>query len=303
MRTISLTGGSAYIPDTVVYAFNPNYVQVNLSGQTGIVKLAVSDRSHEYEIDATLYQGVARCYVSRLLQLLFDDYLNTRSKTVTITVRNASGTMLGSGSCIVLWASLEAGMTYGYYLPMVSDRNGAGRALREIVWFTGLPFTVSVFDNVNITELQPSRVSQENIKLIRSSAMEGTYLRWIDNYGFWQYYLFDTGVRQSKNKLGSTSVDTEYTVDGVNHQAQRCSHIENTDTVKCCAVSMKREILAYVETIYKSPHIDMYVGKVNNKEVWKPVNIVAGTVNVADDGKLFDYEISFTLPQTQVQEL
>ena len=229
--------------------------------------------------------------------------MNTRSKTVTITVKNAAGSVLGSSTCVVLWASLEAGMTYGYYLPMVSDRNGGGKALREIVWFTGLPFMVSVFDGLNIKELQPAKVSQNDIRFIRNSSMEGTYLRWIDNYGFWQYYLFDTGIRQSKNKLGNTSIDAEYTISGVNHQAQRSSHIENTDTVKCCAVSMRREILAYVETIYKSPHIDMYVGKVGNTEVWKPVNIVAGTVNVAADDRLFDYEISFTLPQTQVQEL
>lgn len=308
MRTINISGGglsgSASVPDSVVYAFNPYYVTLSLSGFTGVVKLIASDGSHEYDIDVTVFNGSAKCYVSRLLQLFFDDYVNTRSKTITLSVKTTEGVAAGSVSCLVLWAALEAGMEYGYYLPIVSDRNGGGKKVREIVWFTGLPFMVSLFSPTSgISEVSPSAVSASEIKLIQNSAMEGTYLRWIDNYGFWQYYLFDNGQRKSKNKLGGTSVDAEYTVGGVRHQAQRHTHIENTDTIKCCAVNLRKEILAYVETIYKSPHIELYVGRVDGAEVWKPVSIEAGNVSVAMDKVLYDYEISVTLPETQVQTI
>lgn len=308
MREISISGGglsgSASVPDSVVYAFNPHYVTLSLSGFTGMVKLIASDGSREYDIDVTVFNGSAKCYVSRLLQLFFDDYVNTRSKTITLSIKTTEGVAAGSVSCLVLWAALEAGMEYGYYLPIVSDRNGGGKKVREIVWFTGLPFKVSLFSPTSgISEVSPSDVSAAEIKLIQDSSMEGTYLRWIDNYGFWQYYLFDNGQRKSKNKLGGTAVDAEYTVGGVRHQAQRNTHIENTDTIKCCAVNLRKEILAYVETIYKSPHIELYVGKVDGTEVWKPVTIEAGNVSVVMDKKLYDYEISVTLPETQVQTI
>ena len=307
MRTISLSGGgvsgTASIPDSVVYAFNPNYVTISVGGFTGILKLAVSDGSKSFDIDVTVFKGSAKVYISRLLQILFDNYVSVRSKSVTLTLSTDDGTAIGSGSMTVLWAALEAGMTYGYYLPIASDVNWAGRAIREIVWFKNLPQVVSVFSGSAIVDKSPASVSEANIRLIPCTDMEGTYLRWIDCYGFWQYYLFDTGQRQSKNKLSNIAIDAEYSIGGVSHQAQRNIHVENADTIKCCAVNMKKEVLAYVETIYKSPHIEMYVGKVGGTEVWKPVNITAGTADVHPDNKLFDYEISFTLPETQVQTI
>lgn len=310
MKTISISGGSqgvsgtVSVPDGAVYAFNPNYVTFSIGSYTGVLKLAVSDGSHSYEIDVTAFNGSAKCYVSRLLQLLFDNYVSVRSKTVTMTFKDSDGSVLGSTTMMVLWASLEAGLEYGYYLPVVSDRNGGGKRIREIVWFTGLPFKVSLFSPTSgIYEVSPSDVSASEIKIIRDASMEGTYLRWIDNYGFWQYYLFDNGQRKSKNKLGKVTVDVEYSVGGTLHHAERTTHIENTDTVKCCAVNLRKEILAYVETIYKSPHIEVYVGKVSGTEVWKPVNIDAGTVTIAADKILYDYEISFTMPETQVQTI
>ena len=304
MRTISLSGGglsgTASIPDATVYAFNQNYVTLAVGSYTGVLKLSVSDGSSTFEIDVSVLAGSAQCYISRLLQLLFDNYVSVRSKSVTITIKANDGTTMGSGTCLVLWAALEAGMTYGYYLPIVNDIYGAGRAKREIIWFTAFPFQVSVFTSGSgISEVAPANVSDANIVLIQNSEKVGHYLRWIDSYGFWQYFLFSLGTRSSKNKLGSTSLDAEYTVAGVTHYAQRASHIQNTDTIKCCAVNLRKEILAYVETIYKSPHIELYMG--NN--VWKPVNIDDGTVSISEKDRLFDYEIAITLPDTQVQTI
>ena len=39
MRTISITGGTMELPDSTIYAFNPNYVRISLPGQSGVVKL------------------------------------------------------------------------------------------------------------------------------------------------------------------------------------------------------------------------------------------------------------------------
>lgn len=307
MRTINISGskvsGVAYVPDATAYAFNPNYIEFSLNSFTGLVKVKVEDESKSYTIDVTVYKGSAKCYISRLLQVLFDDYVNTRSKEVDVHIYQSDDVQIGSFSSTVLWASVEAGMQYGYYLPMVSDRNGAGRQMREIVWFKKFPFKVSMLGRNGIIEMSADKVSDPKITLIPDNSYEGTYLRWIDCYGFWQYYLFDEGTRTSKNKNGSTSVDAEYQSGGQYHQAVRSSHVENTDTLKCCAVNMRREILAYVETIFKSPHIELYVGKMNREEIWKPVTLESGSVNIAADRKLYDYEITIALPQTQVQEI
>ena len=291
------------MPDSTIYAFNPNYVRISLPEQSGVVKLGVADTGRSYSIDVTLFNGSAQCYVSRLLQLLFDDYVNTRQKAVTFTLTNEDGTTLGSEMSVVLWAAVEAGMSYGYYLPVAEDVNWAMRSQkREVVWFTKLPQKVSYFNGSQILDVSPSD-GLDGITFTKCDDMDGTYLRWLDNYGFWQYFLFDTGKRKSKNKLGSTVIDAEYTVSGVTHHAERTTHISNTDTVTCCAVSLKKEVLAYVETIYKSPHIEVYVGKVSGVEVWKPVNIASGTVTVEADTRLYDYEISFTMPENQVQTI
>lgn len=299
MRTITLSGGTATVPNERVYAFNPSYVELNMAGTSGVIKLAVTDGTHTYDIDVTLYNGYAQCYVARLFQLLFDDYVNTRHKRVTMTFSDADGNSLGSTTFLVLWAALEAGMTYGYYLPIVSDVYGAGREKREVVWFKNLPQQVSYFNGSAIVEVAPASLNVSGITLIPNTDKVGTYLRWIDSYGFWQYYLFDTGEKKSKNSLSKTVIDADYMVGEVLHTAQRSIHVENTDTIKCCATNLKKEVLAYVETIYKSPHIELYVGD----GIWKPVSIAAGTVTVENTRRLFDYEISITLPDTQVQTI
>lgn len=299
MRTINLSGGTATVPNEVVYAFNPYYVELSMSGTSGVLKLAVTDGSHTYDIDVTLYNGSAKCYVSRLFQLLFDNYVSTRHKTVTMTFSDAEGNTLGSTTFLVLWAALEAGMTYGYYLPIVSDVYGGGSMKREVVWFRNMPQMVSYFNGSAIVEVAPASLNVGTITLTPNEERVGTYLRWIDAYGFWQYFLFDTGERSSKNSLSKIVVDADYTVNDVIHAAQRSTHVENADTIKCCAVHLKKEVLAYVETIYKSPHIELYVGN----SVWKPVSIVAGTAKVDADVRLFDYEISIKLPETQVQTI
>lgn len=304
MRTISLSGGgitgTASVPDAIVYAFNQNYVTLAVGTYTGVLKLGVSDGTNNFEIDVSVLSGTARCYVSRLLQLLFTDYVTARSKSVTITIKTNSGTTMGSAICLVLWAAVEPGMTYGYYLPVVSDVYGGGEAKRDVVWFTAFPFTVSVFNaSTGISDVAPGSVTDTNIRIKTNGNRVGRYLRWIDGYGFMQYYLFDLGTRSSKNKLSSTLLDAEYTVAGVTHYAQRANHVQNTDTIKCCASNLPKEILAYVETIYKSPHIELYMGN----SVWKPVNIDDGTVTVNEKDRLFDYEISITLPDTQVQTI
>ena len=142
------------------------------------------------------------------------------------------------------------------------------------------------------------------VKLTVCEDEDGIYLLWIDQYGFWQYFLFAEGTRKSKNSQSKITVDAEYEQSGRYHEAIRNAHVDNTDTIKCSAMNLKKDILAYVETIYKSPHIEMYIGKdFNENEMWVPVNIASGTVDIVADKQLYDYEVSITLPDTASQTI
>jgi hypothetical protein len=517
-RTDYGTSGTVDFPTGVVYVFNPNYVELTLNDYTGIVVLTVSDSQNTYSIDVSLYNGSAKCYISKLLQLLFDDYVSVRSKEVTIALETSDGHSIASSTVTALWAHVDLGMKFGYYLPFVYDGVSMPPSVRDVIWFKNLPFKVSLFretqeyklysmrDKTNydgiydpllvrpgmlgmpiwggktgIFELDPAANYSNTNKVLEYVVMKdrqvnkfpsissgwegdsgstvvydtteygikdaqgdlyspvmyipagqtlcfsfddnneqvdvifawitnnnyecssdiyengesvtvqkegsvvtrdgrsrayylftttadayltvnipfsnyiyrpqleysnspsvfhvpgnifnqfeanfdmvfpeptelayivrlhvcndkvGVYLRWIDHYGFWQYYLFVKGSRTSKNSPDKNAINLDYVSNGVHHQAQRVIAVENTDTIKCCAVNMRKEILAYVETIFKSTHIDMYIGKdFSGNEMWKPVNIEKGSVSIAAEKGLYDYEFSITLPDSVTQTL
>lgn len=133
----------------------------------------------------------------------------------------------------------------------------------------------------------------------------GHYLRWIDRFGMFQYFLFSKGKETMKNKLSSSTVVEDYAVGGMyfaNHE--RKIHIDGTKTVKCCAVSLSQEIYEYVSSIITSPLIDLYMGKTRfGDEMWVPVNIEATNHDFKPDEVLHDLEISFTLPPVNAQTL
>lgn len=141
--------------------------------------------------------------------------------------------------------------------------------------------------------------------LIVNNDKAGYYLRWIDRFGCFQYYLFKSGETTIKNKLsGNTFVETGAN-DGMcfpNHT--RDIHITATDTRKCQADSIPDSIFDYVSTIITSPVIDLYLGKTKyGEEIWVPVNIVASSHKYKPKDVLHNLEISFTMPDIQSQSL
>lgn len=146
---------------------------------------------------------------------------------------------------------------------------------------------------------------REIVRLHVDNSTAGYYIRWIDQFGFLQYYLFVKGTRTSKNKLSSNVIDAEQQYNGMYFgNITRVQQVTNTDTVKCSAVNLPERVLAYVETIVKSPYVDLYLGKDKyGNEIWLPINIVSGSYKVEADKVLQDYEISFTLPDTVTQSL
>lgn len=142
-------------------------------------------------------------------------------------------------------------------------------------------------------------------KLIIDHSMSGTYLRWIDRLGMYQFFLFTEGKTSRKSKLSADVVTDDYPVGGMyfaNHE--RTAHVECEVTSKCAALMLEQDIYDYVSTIVTSPIIDMYLGKNNNgDELWVPVNVEASNYEYDPKAKLHDLEIELSLPSINAQTL
>lgn len=129
-------------PDSVVFAFNPLYivlktVPVNLTLTMDVVCNDVT-RSIRVEV----FNGSARIFFSRILQLFFDDYKHFRTLNFTVALKLA-GVTLFSTSLMAIWGSLSLGGRYNAY--GLFRLNGKAEYERTRIWFRNFPFKVSMF--------------------------------------------------------------------------------------------------------------------------------------------------------------
>lgn len=150
-----------------------------------------------------------------------------------------------------------------------------------------------------------SKIVYETVNLHICNDRDGLYLRWIDRFGLMQFFLFVEGTSTIKSKASSNVVQVERSIGGVNFGSlERTIEVTNTETRKCCAVNLPKDILEYVKTIVNAPIVDLYMGK--NKggtELWLPVNVADGNYTTDPDTMLSDYEITIQLPENISQTL
>lgn len=366
---IGITNGTIQFPNAYCFVFNPNYVFFELGTETSSVSVEITDGLSTYSVSCSLFKGSGRCYISRLMELLFvNEYLETRSASVTINIRSSNeGALISSSTTIAIWGSMKVGDTFGggTMLNNLYSADNHAKFMREVVWFKKFPFKVSMFSpsasksltlkedkgtekvvqettkagifEVVLTgtkttkkellykiELEAEIVKSsftnvfdktftgaqykyldELLRVIVSDDKEGYYLRWIDQYGFLEYWLFKKSTLTNKNKLGNTTVEEDKPIDGIfypNHE--RTTHIDNTRTIKCGATNLTKGQYKTVESIVASPHIDLFKGySMDKKEIWIPVNVTAGSYKKNEQKVLQDFELQITLPDTASQSL
>lgn len=181
-------------------------------------------------------------------------------------------------------------------------------AVESAVYRQDAPFGVtksSVFDSTFDYTFFNSGEFTIITNLLINNQTEGHYLRWIDRFGCFQYYLFTKGESTIKTKLSSSTIDERNSNLGMwypNHS--RTTHIDGTPTCKGQACALTKEIYDYVSTIVTSPIIDLYMGKTKSgEEIWCPVTIEASSYKIKDKDVLHNLEITFSLPDTQAQTL
>lgn len=369
--TINGYTSTVEFPDTVAFVFNPLFCNISTDTSITSLTLKLSHGDDSRSVTVYLYQGTAKIYFSRILQLFFDDYIHIRSMLFSVALLYNDEQVFVS-SLWGIWGGLNLGERYGAY----GEFNYEGKAWHEKtrVWFKNFPFTVSLFlvdikdiygsadggSESVLTELTeatftatagqysregifevipsvdfPSAVSKAYYRIgelssvdvfdetydetFRYSALSslktnlivcgetnGHYLRWIDNVGEIQYFLFAKG----KTTIKTTLQDGEVSYDSVSYgdinyaNIVRTMGVNATRTVKCCAVNLKDEIFAYVSTILTSPYVDLYLGKnPSGEEIWIPVNMIAQSVDYTSNDNLHDMAFSFTLSDFNAQTL
>lgn len=165
--------------------------------------------------------------------------------------------------------------------------------------------TVNVFDDTFDYTFYQQGLSTHIVNLKVSDESAGYYLRWIDQYGELQYFLFSSGVVTQKNTLSSDTVADMEDIGPMSYPNHvRNAQITTSRTCKCCAVSLRKEIYEYVSSIVSAPIIDLYIGKsVGGREIWEPVNIVSSSHDYDTKKNLNDLTIAFTLPEYKSQTL
>jgi len=144
------------------------------------------------------------------------------------------------------------------------------------------------------------------ITLFVNECTNGIYLRWINSFGEWCYYLFNTGIKSNVIKNSDVNIvnllrSVDYSDNyhrGTNYSLTKSGQ----KSIKLCVPFVDEENYHFFESLLESVYIDMFTGYNNDVSQWIRVNISDGTF-ARDKSHLQDFECVLILPQTQNQTL
>lgn len=142
--------------------------------------------------------------------------------------------------------------------------------------------------------------------LIPHRDKEGIYLRWVDQAGFLQYYLFKEGETNIKNEPSKHKIYTDYSQNNIGYEAEVPVSVKTKKTISVSAINLNDSTFGYVKSVVSSPIIHMYVGKMKKgEELWVPVTIESTTVKRSSHHKKVSQDVEFTivLPNPETQSL
>lgn len=307
MRTTTSSIGSVAYPDEICFAFNPTYVKVTGTSAPSVT-INVSDGYTEYPQNVMCYSGTCVINIARTLQLFFDTYniVAQRAKSVTVTLTTSSGSF--SFSTVAIW---------GYIIP--GERFNGARTVR---WFRNWPMLLSVFNGTSFLDQEITSTTaltvnnvwdftfdftfrptgSQVITIVPDDSIDGVFLRWIDRHGRLQYWLFDRGVKETKNNKGGNELTMNYVDAGGNsfRNIKRQQYFFSEIQQALCAPNVTEEEYTMLESILTSPVIDLY--HPDSIVGWEPVRIAKGT-NKRSTDVLQDFEFEIELPNINAQSL
>ena len=111
---LGISGGTVSFPEAYSFVFNPNYVEFDAGNTSFNQPLSVqvvgadvtTGDAITHTIEVSTYLGKARAYISRLMQLMFTDYVEERCQLLTIRLLSGS-TSIAAETVKAIWGGLE----------------------------------------------------------------------------------------------------------------------------------------------------------------------------------------------------
>lgn len=321
-------------PNDIIFAFNPNYIEFSNVTEAKFARLNCG----KYDVDVEFYGGKARADISLLIQTQFTNPIAERTKDISINIMFDG--KIGFETSIemrAIWGSSSIGERLNSIGAYHFDKSRQ-KFVRNVRWFTNYPQKLSVFNNRTFDDFYPTKdvydynlntssvekiaifdhtfdntfiknfsiTSYLDAKIIlhRDPSKDGYFLRWMDNFGMYQYFLFRYGERAIKPKQ-EHSIQKRMLIGGYDFGGGKrmLTHSQEL-THKGSAMHLTREESLYVQTIVNSPFVDMYQGTMQGgEELWVPVVLVDGEKKISERKELTDFEITFTVPTSRQQQL
>lgn len=144
--------------DEVAFAYNPLFLNIRLF-DCNLAKLKVlfedgtATGNETRSVEVALYQGKARVYYSRILELFFTNVKQNRSKLITISIMDGT-TLLHQFQHTIIWGAIAMGERLESFGVFKFDK-GVPHFERVLVWFKAFPFSVTLFRSLQ-NESTPS---------------------------------------------------------------------------------------------------------------------------------------------------
>lgn len=161
------------------------------------------------------------------------------------------------------------------------------------------------FDQTFHQDTSKSAILLQEIQVEVRNDTKGYYLRWLDRFGFMQYYLFEPGEDSTKTEVSKYYLDQRKTYGDIEYAGHlRPLRVTTKREIKVCAVNLDQDYREYVGSIVESPVVDLYQGnKLTGRERWIPVHVANGTFVDSPKTLLQDLEITIVLPDVESQTL
>jgi hypothetical protein len=126
---------------------------------------------------------------------------------------------------------------------------------------------------------------------------EGVFLRWVDRFGFYQYWLFQPSEYTYDGKSDGEKIVSIELVNVRHYEFGRYQGRENERTIRMGASMLDKEEAEMIVGVIQSPLVAMW-----SDGAWIPVNVSDGDVKLSSE-HLQDVEITVELPELKTQRL
>lgn len=288
--------------------------------------------------------AIAKSLFDRLQFYKIEENDTTLYKVLSFVIKNSSGTIY-EGSIPVIWGALQIGETYTqnktltyfkglpFTVPLYTEEEvvlkengieyrtvGPGKLNINISDITSKGNIVielfdeylrKTFDYTFDYTFGPQRVLvPRNLKIdinVIDCYEDGIYLRWINKYGEYNYYLFQSSNQSITTKNNSIAYDSIFysvsLTDNYHFGTGKSIGKDIEENIKLYASLVDSITFDLLIGLIESPVIDMFLGyDADNKQNWISVSVAEGTY-VKGTSELQDFELYMIPNKRQLQTL